>query len=107
MEQIIKYKTSDGMEWEQRELAEHHEKLLSLNQKINEHRVAINSVQKDIIELQKQCKHELTFEPPEVRHGTRTECRGPDSDDCYGVQVVHTTYTCCVCNQEWTKTRDL
>lgn len=105
MEQVIKYKTSDGMEWEKRELAESHEKVLSLNNQIKDHRSAINSVQNEILKLQKQCKHELIFEPPEVRYDTRTECRGPDSDDCYGVKVVHTTYTCCVCNQEWTQTR--
>lgn len=107
MEQIIKYKTSDGMEWEKRELAESHEKVLSMKQKIAEHRNAISTVQNDILELQKQCSHELTYEPPHIHYSTRSECRGPDSDDCYGVKVVHHTYTCCICGNEWTQSRDV
>jgi len=107
MEQIIKYKTSDGMEWDKRELAESHEKLLGLKNKIKEHRASIESVQREISEHQKSCNHELSYEPPEVRYDTRSECNGPDSDDCYAVKVIHTTYTCCICNHEWTHTRDV
>lgn len=104
MEQIIKYKTSDAVEWDSREAAEEHEKYLNIKAQIRNHREQIHELEKSVDKFQKNCSHKVQSTPQE-----RRTSRSGDTDgyDRYSIPVLETTFHCKICNKSWITKRDL
>lgn len=104
MEEIVKYKTSDGVEWEERAPAEEHEQYLNLKEQIKEHKNKIQILESSIDKFQRNCSHSVQSTPQE-----RKTTRSADNDgyDRYAITVLETTYRCKICNKSWITKRDL
>lgn len=104
MEQIIKYKTSDAVEWDNREAAEEHEKYLNIKAQIRNHKEQIIELEKSAETFQKNCSHAVQSTPQE-----RKSHRSGDNDgyDRYSIAVLETTFHCKICNKSWITKRDL
>ena len=105
MEQIIKYKTSDELEWYNRDAAEEHEKYLNIVNQIKEHKVQIDNLTNVVENFQKNCPHTELYDVVE-RESSRSVDDGSWSGR-YGVPVLESHYKCKICDKKWVRKRDL
>lgn len=105
MEQIIKYKTSDALEWDNREAAEEHEKYLNIVNQIKEHKEQIDNLNRSIDEFQNNCTHTELYDIVQ-RESSRSVDDGSWSGR-YGVKVLESHFKCKICNKKWVNKRDI